>query len=205
MNLTVSEQLSPFVLGFWRLKKWQKTLPQLQAFVEKALSLGIYSMDHAYVYGSEAPFGKLLKQAPALRSQMQIISKCGINAPGFSKVATSPLYAESTAHYRSDAAALTSSVDSSLQALQTDYIDMLLLHRPDYLMDYQQIAEAFSKLKQQGKVRALGVSNFTVMQQQALQSVLPEPLFCNQVEVSPYHAQMLDSGLLSTANSRPHL
>ena len=196
MSLTINPQLSPLVVGFWRLKQWQKNLTQLQGFVEQALELGLYSMDHAYVYGSEAPFGKMLKQAPHLRERMQIITKCGINAPGFSDSQLSPLFADKTAHYRSDRAAIINSVEHSLQALQTDYLDVVMLHRPDYLMNFQQIASAFTQLQQQGKVKHFAVSNFSLAQQQALQAQLAQPLLCNQVQLSPYHCDLLDSGLI---------
>ncbi len=184
-------EVSEFIAGFWRLQHWQMRPAQLQAYLEQLLELGITTMDHAHVYRSEPLFGEVLKTAPGLRERMQIVTKCGIRVPGFG-----PLGAKNTVHYDSSARAIECSVDQSLADLQIDTIDLLLLHRPDYLMDCQEVARMFAKLKSAGKVRHFGVSNFGVAQLDELHHYWPE-LATNQVEFSPYSCDLLDQGVFN--------
>lgn len=184
-------QISAMVAGFWRLKHWGVNATQLQAYIEQLLEAGVTTMDHAWVYHSEAPFGEVLKQAPHLRERMQIVTKCGIRPVGFG-----PLGANNTSYYDSSAELIEQSLEASLQDLQTDYVDVLLIHRPDYLMDVHEMAASFSKLKHAGKVRHFGVSNFSTHQYAELHKVWPE-LVTNQVEFSPYHIAQLESGIFS--------
>ena len=142
------------------------------------------------VYRSEAPFGEALALNPRLRDKIEIVTKFGIRPKGFGD-----LGAERTNHYDSSSAALIQSVENSLHDLRTDHIDVLLIHRPDYLMNREEIANAFSLLKQEGKVKAFGVSNFSIHQFDALQHALDFPLITNQVEFSPYAKENLDSGV----------
>jgi len=153
--------------------------------------MGVTTMDHAMVYRSEAPFGEALALKPALRQQMEIVTKCGIRPAGFGT-----LGAAKTSHYDSGYGAILESVDASLRDLRTDYIDVLLLHRPDYLMEVHEVAEAFATLKAQGKVRYFGVSNFSTAQFELLQNAWTDGLVTNQIELSPYHMQALESGVL---------
>lgn len=182
--------VSPLIAGLWRLRHWGLSPQTLLRFVEQCVELGVTTMDHAMVYRSQAPFGEALALKPALREQMQIITKCGIRPHGFG-----PLGAEKVNHYDSSHAAIIASTEGSLRDLQTDYIDILLIHRPDFLMDVYEVAEAFAQLKAQGKVRYFGVSNFSVHQFEALQTVWTDGLVTNQVEFSPYHMRALDSGV----------
>ncbi len=183
--------VSPLVAGFWRLQHWQKTTAELDAYVQQLLELGVTTMDHAWVYRSEAPFGQMLKANPGLRSQMQIVTKCSIRPLGFG-----PLGAQATNHYDASASYITASVEDSLSALHTDYVDVLLLHRPDYLMDVHEVAEAFGQLKAAGKVRTFGVSNFSTAQLSELRQVWPE-LVTQQVEFSPVNMGHLDTGVFN--------
>ncbi len=189
--MTNHVNLSTFIAGFWRLKNWGMTAQEVLAFIEQCVESGVTSMDHAMVYRSEAPFGEALALKPELREKIQIITKFGIRPTGFGK-----LGAEHVNHYDSSPDALIESVENSLRDFKTDYIDVLLIHRPDYLMDPQEIAEAFSTLKQDGKVKHFGISNFTTAQFEMLQSILPMPLITNQIELSPYNMQALDDGTL---------
>lgn len=182
--------VSPLIAGLWRLRHWGMSRQQLLAYIEQCLDLGVTTMDHAMVYRSQVPFGEALALQPSLRDKMQLITKCGIRPTGFGE-----LGGQSTNHYDSSREAIIASTEASLRELQTDYIDILLLHRPDYLMDVYEVAEAFAQLKAQGKVRYFGVSNFSVHQFQALQNVWPDGLVTNQVEFSPYQMQALESGV----------
>lgn len=189
-------EVSQLIAGFWRLKHWGMSAQELLGFIEAIMDLGITTMDHAMVYRSEAPFGAALALKPELRQRMEIVTKCGIRPAGFG-----PLGASQTSHYDSGSDAIVESVEASLRELGTDYIDVLLLHRPDYLMDVHEVAEAFALLKAQGKVRYFGVSNFSPAQFDVLQNIWGDGLVTNQIELSPYHLQALDSGVLEQCAS----
>ncbi len=188
-------EVSRFVAGYWRLNSWGLNSQQILRFIEQHLELGISTVDHAMVYRSEQLFGEALALQPGLREKLELISKCGIRPAGFG-----PLGAEAVNHYDSSKAAIIESVEASLNNLQTEYLDLLLIHRPDFLMHPAEIAETFLSLKQAGKVRYFGVSNFTAPQfellQSAVQKRIPEGLVTNQIEFSPYHLQALEDGTL---------
>lgn len=153
----------------------------LRELVETSMEAGINFFDHADIYAggeAEAEFGRIL--TPELRSRMVIQTKCAIR-PGI-------CYDFSKEH-------ILESVDGSLKRLNTDYIDILLLHRPDALMEPEEVAEAFDILKKSGKVRAFGVSNHNPMQIELLNSCLPEPLRVNQIQFSVAHCPTIDAGL----------
>ena len=181
-------QLSRIVAGMWRMTEWDMAPQQRLAFIEQCLELGVTSFDHADIYGGygvEALFGEALALKPALRERMQIVSKCGIKL-------LSPARPDHTIqHYDTTAAHITASVENSLRQLGTDYLDLLLIHRPDPLMDFDEMAAAFTRLRGEGKVRHFGVSNFSRHQFEALNRRIA--LATNQVEFSPLHlAPMFD-------------
>ncbi|WP_394204576.1 aldo/keto reductase family oxidoreductase [Shewanella waksmanii] len=191
--MTASLSLSRFIAGFWRLCDWEYTPQQTLKLIEHYLEQGVTSMDHADIYGQyqcEQAFGQALALQPHLREQMQLISKCGIK-PAFPT--TPKRYIN---HYDTCAQHIITSAENSLTALNTDRLDMLMIHRPDPLMDADEIAKAFSQLKQQGKVLHFGVSNFTPAQFELLQSRLDTPLVTNQVEISPLNMTTLEDGTL---------
>lgn len=181
--------VSDWIAGFWRLQHWGMSPQQLHGFIQELLEIGVSTVDHAMVYRSEDPFGRALAIEPSIREQLQIVTKFGIRPCGFGD-----LGAQSVNHYDSSAKAIIESTEASLKALNTDYIDILLIHRPDYLMDVDEVAEAFAMLKESGKVRAFGVSNFSVHQFELLSRAWPE-LVTNQVEFSPMAISQLDSGV----------
>lgn len=150
-------KFSRIIQGFWRLAEWNMTKQELLSFIEECMDMGITTFDHADIYGGytcEGLFGEALQLKPSLRENMQIVTKCGIAPP-------SPKFPERyVAHYNTNAEHIIKSAEDSLQNLHTDYIDVLLIHRPDPFMDPNEVAEAFSRLKQEGKVRHFGVSNF---------------------------------------------
>ncbi len=186
----LSSVTSELIAGYWRLQSWDMSTQALITFIEQHLALGISTVDHAWIYQSEAIFGRALKQAPALRAKLQIISKCGIKPPG-----KSPLHALRTPHYDSRGKTIIESCEQSLRDLNTDHLDILLLHRPDYLMPADEVAAAFNQLKDDGKVKHFGVSNFNRDQFEWLQSVVDVPLISNQIEYSPWQLNALDSGV----------
>ena len=187
---------SRIVMGFWRLHTWDKSPQQLVDFLEQCLDLGVTTMDHAYLYGDfgnpscESLFGEALRLAPSLRQRMEIVTKCGINLipPGSDE--------KLVHHYDATSKTIVASVDESLARLGIEQLDVLLIHRPDYLLDADEVAQTFAELHKQGKVAHFGVSNFSVSQFELLQSRLDAPLVTNQVEISPLNTDILDSGVL---------
>jgi predicted oxidoreductase len=183
--------LSPVVAGAWRLAEWQWTPQQRLAWIEGNLDIGVTSFDHADIYGGysvEALFGEALALRPALRARMQLVSKCGI------KLVTPARPGHQIKHYDSSAAHVRASVEQSLQALRTDHLDLLLIHRPDALTDFDELADAFEALRREGKVRCFGVSNFAPHQLAPLHRRLA--LATHQVELSPLHLDALHDGVL---------
>jgi predicted oxidoreductase len=178
--------LSRIVAGMWRMGDWHMSVAERVRLIEQCLELGVSSFDHADIYGGygvEALFGEALQAAPHLRHKMQLISKCGIKL-------VSPARLEHTIqHYDTSAAHIVASADHSLRQLRTDHLDLLLIHRPDPLMDFDEMAEAFTGLIKAGKVRHVGVSNFSRHQFESLQRRVP--LATNQVEFSPLHVAPL--------------
>ncbi|MFC0470725.1 aldo/keto reductase family oxidoreductase [Halalkalibacter kiskunsagensis] len=162
---------------------------QAEEAVEAALSIGITMYDHADIYKrgkAESVFGQVLKQQPRLREQIVIQSKVGIH---LSDGILPQRYNFSKGH-------ILHSVDGILERLGTQYLDVLLLHRPDPLMEPDEIAEAFTMLKLTGKVRNFGVSNMSPGQIRFLQSALPDPFVVNQLEMSLLRHHWVDPGIL---------
>jgi predicted oxidoreductase len=181
------------VPGLMRLHEWQMSAADLLSWLKAVLAMGITSFDHADIYGgytNEARFGEALTLEPGLRQQMQLISKCNIQLMTENRPDTR------IKHYDTSRAHILRSVDNSLKALRTDYLDLLLIHRPDPLMKADEVAETFVELNQSGKVRYFGVSNFTPAQLELLASRLTLPLVTNQVEISVSHTVALHDGTL---------
>ena len=186
-------ELSPIVAGLWRIVDWNLDVQERVRWIEQALELGISSFDHADIYGdyrAEALFGEALKAVPALRERMQLVTKCGIRL-----LSSQRPYRIN--HYDTGAAHIRSQVEQSLRNLHTEQLDLVLIHRPDYLMDAAAVAEIFATLTREGKVAHWGVSNHTYSQFALLHQ--HHPLFTNQVELSPMQMDALDDGSLDQA------
>lgn len=184
-------EFSQLTQGYWRLGSWGMTAQERLTFLKKHVELGITTIDNAAIYGdSEALFGAALRIDPQMRERIQIVSKFGINgvAPADNEKRVS--------HYDSSKAAILASTDNSLQRLGVEQLDSLLVHRPDFLMDVDQVSDAFSELKKSGKVKHFGVSNFTPSQFDLLQSRLDYPLITNQVELNPINLGVIEDGTL---------
>lgn len=192
-------EFSRIIQGFWRLAEWNMTDQELLSFIESCMEMGITTFDHADIYGDytcEALFGKALQLKPSLRNNMEIVTKCGIAPP-------SPKFPERyVAHYNTSTEHIIKSAEQSLQNLNTDYIDVLLIHRPDPFMNPAEVAEAFSRLKQEGKVRHFGVSNFLPSQFNMLSSYLDFPLITNQIEVSVMQLEHFEKGTIEQCQEK---
>lgn len=167
-------------IGCMRINSLSKS--DLDKHVHTAVELGINHFDHANIYGGgdcETAFGQVLKNDSSLREKMVIQSKCGINGK---------TYNFTTEH-------ILKSVDESLKRLGIDYLDTLLLHRPDALMEPEQVAAAFDKLQESGKVKSFGVSNFNPYQCELLQKYVDQRLIANQMQFSIMRTGMVDYGL----------
>ena len=185
--------LSRIVVGFMHLAGWQLSTQELIAMIEACLDMGITTFDHADIYGSytcEALFGQALAQAPELRDKMQLITKCGIKLVSENRPEHKIHGYDTGKHH------ILASVENSLKQLQTDYVDLLLIHRPDPLMDADETGEALTELKKSGKTLHVGVSNFMPWQFELLASRLDFPLVTNQVELSVMNMAMLHNGVV---------
>ena len=183
--------LSPIVAGAWRLADWGWTPRQCLAWIEGNLDLGLTSFDHADIYGGyhvETLVGQALALKPELRQRMQLVSKCGI------KLVNAARPGHAIKHYDTSLAHLRASVEHSLKALHTDHLDLLLIHRPDALMDPEELADSFETLHREGKLRQAGVSNFSPAQLAPLHRRFA--LATHQIEWSPLHLNPLHDGTL---------
>jgi predicted oxidoreductase len=173
-------ELSRVVAGMWRMNEWGMSVEERVAFIEQCLALGVTSFDHADIYGDygvEGVFGEALRAQPSLRSRIELVSKCGI------KLVSHKRPQHGIQHYDTSAAHIIASAEASLHQLHTDHLDLLLIHRPDPLMNFDEIAEAFTRLRSAGKVLHFGVSNFTRHQFECLERRVA--LATNQIEFSP--------------------
>ena len=173
-------KVSRLVLGCMRIA--DKPAENIERLIDAALETGVNMFDHADIYGggeSENIYGRIIKKRPGLRDKIVLQTKCGIRG-GW--------YDLSYSH-------IIESVEGSLRRLNTDRIDILLLHRPDTLMRPEQIAKAFGELEKTGKVRIFGVSNFSAGQIDLLQSALNQKLYVNQLQMSAAYCPLIDCGI----------
>lgn len=185
--------LSSPIAGCMRWGKWGAhfTVKEYRALIEECLAKGISSFDHADIYGdytTEAEFGQALQEAPSLRGQLQLVTKCGI------RMVAEQRPQHRLKSYDTSRQHIIRSVEQSLRNFHTDYLDVLLIHRPDPLLNPAEVAEAVAQLQQQGKIRAFGVSNFLPHQADALRSLIPVQY--NQIELSIIHLSPFTNGIL---------
>ena len=174
--------ISRMAYGMWRIGDDDDTSPaHIQAKIEACLEQGITTLDQADIYGAygaEALLGAALKESPGLRDKVEIVTKCGIVAP-------MGRYADKTVkYYDTGRAHIEQSVEQSLQLMGLEQIDLLLIHRPDPMMDHFETGDALDQLIQSGKVKAVGVSNFKPHDWNLLQSAMTSRLVTNQIELS---------------------
>lgn len=182
MNYRVQNNLKVPYMALGCMRIGDMSVSDVQKLVETSLEEGINYFDHADIYGggnSERVFGEMLKLNPGLRDRMLIQTKCAI-VPGV-------MYDFSKKH-------IIESVEGSLTRLGTDYIDVLLLHRPDAIADYAELASAFESLSEAGKVRNFGVSNMGIMQMELMRKSISVPIMFNQIQMSIVHCPSIDAG-----------
>jgi predicted oxidoreductase len=184
------------IVGCMRWGSWGEnfTKEQYSTIINQCVDINLNEFDHADIYGdytTEAAFGEALKDNSSLRTKIKLITKCGIKMMSPNKPAH---YIKS---YDASAAHIKASVENSLKNFHTDYIDTLLIHRPDVLMDVQEIAEVISALKQEGKVRYFGVSNFSKEQVELLNRYIK--IEQHQVEISTTNLDAFHNGILEQA------
>ncbi|MCC5802890.1 aldo/keto reductase [Rossellomorea vietnamensis] len=199
IQMTEDLSFSRIIHGLWRLSDWKQSKEDTLSLIQHNIENGITTFDHADIYGSytcETLFGEALALQPSLREKMEIVTKCGIVLPSDNRPE------HKTHHYNTSKKHILTSVEHSLQQLKTDYIDLLLIHRPDPFMNGEEVAEAFTQLKEEGKVRHFGVSNFKDHQWNMLQSYLPFPLITNQIELSAYHLENFEDGTLNLCQEK---
>ncbi len=185
--------VSPLAWGMWRLAENGRTAAEAAALVHAALDAGITLLDTADIYGfdgssgfgdAEALLGEVLAAEPALRSRMVLASKGGIMPP---------LPYDQSSEY------LSAAIDASLRRLQVETIDLYQIHRPDILAHPQEVARTLEDAVSAGKIRTLGVSNFTIQQIEALSHYLNVPLVATQPEISPLRIDCFENGELDQA------
>lgn len=171
----------------------RRQIAHIARMVDTCLDAGITTIDHADIYGGyrvEALFGEMLASRPDLRNRIELVTKCGI-------ALVSPARPDHRIkHYNSTPQHIRQSLENSLRNLKVDHIDLLLLHRPDPLLDAGEVASVLETLVAEGKTRAVGVSNYTPSQFALLQSKLNIPLVVNQIELSVSHTAPLHDGTL---------
>jgi predicted oxidoreductase len=187
-------KVSPAVYGFWR---WSTEVDNTTATMEKivnlCLELGVNTFDHADVYGSwksEEVFGKAMAQKSFKREDIVLFTKCGLNIPnpGNPDIRIK--------HYNTSSEHILQSVDNSLRKLKTDYIDIFLLDHLDPVSNLEETALALEQLKTSGKIKNIGVANFTVFQHQLLASYLRTPIVTHHLELNLLNTAALDNGQL---------
>ena len=193
-------KVSPAVYGFWR---WEDTgatgAVTMERIINLCLELGINTFDHADVYGGyqcEELFGNVMKQKSFRREDIVLFTKCGVNIPHKNRPGVRLL------HYDTSATHILKSIDNSLKNLGTDYIDIFLLDHLDPLSNLEETAQVLERLRATGKIRNIGVANFSVFQHQLLASFLRVPIVTHHIELNLLNTTALDNGQLDYIKQR---
>lgn len=198
-------EFSKLAVGLWRMDEWNLTTDETIAWIEHCIDLGITTFDHADIYGmykNEGLFGNAIKQKQSLLDKIELVSKCDICLVSENRPENS------INHYNTTPAHIIKSVERSLKNLNAEVLDLVLIHRPDPLMDASATADAFMELIDQGKIKHVGVSNFTPSQVELFQSRLDVPIVTNQVEFSLHRLDPVFDGTFDQAqrlNASPML
>lgn len=191
IKLAEGLEFSRIIHGQMRILDWNMSNADLLKFIEQIMELGIDTFDNADIYGNyscEEIVGNALSLKPSIRKEMKIVTKCGI------KIMSDKFPKQKIQYYDYRYDYIIGEAEKSLKNLRTDYIDVLLLHRPSDVLHPEEVAKAFDKLKKEGKVRYFGVSNFLSHDYSMLQSYTDEKLVTNQVEISPYRLTHFENG-----------
>lgn len=196
-------ELSRLIYGCMKLSTWdsnpitKEEISHAEKLINKSIENGVNTIDHADIYcfgKAEKVFGEVLKADPGMRENIILQSKCGIRMQGDPNE-------NSPGRYDFSCEYIIESVENILKRLNTDYLDILLLHRPDPLMEPEEVAAAFDKLITSGKVKHFGVSNFTSMQIALLQKYVEQKIIINQVEINLLHNSLINDGVVANINS----
>ena len=192
-------KVSPAVYGFYRWDEVKNAEATLKKIVHLCLELGINTFDHGDSYGSfqcEELFGNMLKENSFKREDVVLFTKCGFRSPNdqFPDIKVK--------HYDTSASHIEKSVDASLIKLKTDYIDIFLLDKLDPISNLEETANALDKLRASGKIKNIGVANFSVFQHQLLASYLKKPIVTNHIELNLLSTKALDNGQLDYIKQR---
>lgn len=182
---------SRIVQGFWRLAGWKWTTKELAAFMQQCLDLGVTTFDTAEIYddtGCETQTGKVFAQNPALRSKVRLISKMGIYKQSVN--------GKDFGYYNTTYDQVIKSCHDSLKRLNTDYLDLYLIHREDPCLDPWETGRALQELKKEGLIREFGVSNFDPYKFSGMQKATGNALVTNQIEVNPLCFEHFNSGMI---------
>ena len=193
-------KVSTAIYGFWR---WKDTslngVEHMEQIVNLCLELGINTFDHADVYGGyecEELFGKVMSHRSFKREEVVLFTKCGLNLPHANRPGTR------VRHYNSSAKHITESVNNSLRNLKTDYVDLFLLNQMDPISNLEETALAIENLRNAGKIKNVGVANFTVFQHQLLASYLRIPIVTNSIKLNLLQTEALDNGQVDYIKQR---
>ena len=182
-------KVSEAIYGFWRWENLENTPTKMEQIINLCLELGINTFDHADIYGDstiEEHFGKIISNKSFKREDIVLFSKCGIRKSSNGKVN----YFDNSRNY------IVSSVENSLKKLKTDYLDIFLLNQSDFLADPEQTAMALAEIVNSGKVKHIGVANFTAFQHQLLASYLTIPIVTNHIELNLMNISAIEDGRL---------
>lgn len=192
-------KVSPAIYGFYRWDDVKDAASVLKKTVELCLELGINTFEHGDSYGSykcEELFGNMLHEGAFKRNEVILFTKCGLKVPNTQ-------YPDiRIKHYDTSAAHILKSVDASLKRLRTDYIDIFLLDKLDPISNLEETALTLEKLKDSGKIKNIGVANFSVFQHQLLASYLTKPIVTNHIELNLLSTQALDNGQIDYIKQR---
>lgn len=192
-------KVSPAVYGFYRWEEEEVTVTKVEQIVNLCLDLGINTFDHADVYGgykAEEVFGKVISNSSVKREDIVLFTKCGLNLPHESRPDVRVKYYDTSKKH------ILESVENSLRKLNTDYIDVFLLNGLDPLSDLEETAITLRKLKESGKVKNIGVVNFSVFQHQLLSSYLHVPIVTNHIELNLLNTTAFDNGQIDYIKQR---
>lgn len=193
LNMT---HLSAIVAGLWRMADWGLDAQGLASWMHACLELGISSMDLAEVYGGhrcQAMVGDALQTSPGLRRELQLITKFGIRVPGLARPEVR------RHHYDASARQLREALERALRDLRVERIDAMLIHRADLLLDADELAACVTRLIEQGRIGAFGVSNFSPSQLEMLYARMGVVPFTNQVEANLLHLDAFEDGTMDQA------
>jgi len=184
-------KVSPAIYGFYRWNEQDISLPKMEGIIDLCLELGINTFDHADIYGGyqcEEMFGEIIRGKRVKREDMVLFTKCGLVVPHSSRPDVRVKYYDTSRDH------ITRSLENSLRKLRTDYIDIFLLNQLDPLSNFEETAMTLQKLRESGKVKNIGVVNFSVFQHQLLSSYLRIPIVTNHIELSLLNTSAFDNG-----------